>query len=160
MKIRRRYSFVLIEVLIAISLLALCAFPLISQPLFAQKKLREKFFALELDREAEKIYYEILKKPLLLSEILKKGLRKTETSFLEISIEGFGKKTYQTLSSLYYYSQQKNRNGIYKIHLDVSFIDCDNPQTSSSYKFKFVGKKVAEKTPDLYGGGEKNASGK
>jgi len=143
--------FVLIEVLIAIALLALCAFPLIAEPLFTHKTMRRKFFELELEREAEKIYYEILKTPLEFSEILKKGSKKTKTSSLEISIDGLGKKTYKTLSSLYHCKDEKNTSEVYKIHLQVCFIDGDDKDHPFKYKFEFVGKKVAKKKPDPHG---------
>ena len=144
--------FVLIEVLISIALLALCAFPLISEPLFSQKTMRRKFFELELEREAEKIYYEILKTPLVFSEIPKKGSKNTKTSSLEISIDGFGGKTYKTLSSLYHCTdEKKHTSDFYKIHLQVCFIEGNDTKNPFEYKFEFVGKKVAKKKPDPHG---------
>ena len=147
--------FVLIEVLISIALLALCAFPLISEPLFSQKTMRKKFFALELEREAEKIYYEILKTPLEFSKIPKKGSKKTKTSSLEISIAGFGKKNYKTLYSLYHCAEDTHTSDIYKIHLQVCFIDSNDTKHPFKYKFEFVGKKVAKKNPDPHGENKK-----
>ena len=143
--------FVLIEVLIAIALLALCAFPLIAEPLFSQKIMRKKFFELELEREAEKIYYEILKTPLIFSEIPKKGSKQTKTSSLEISIEGLGRKSYKTLHSLYHCAEDTHTSDIYKIHLQVCFIDSNDTKHPFEYKFEFVGKKVAKKNPDPHG---------
>ena len=151
MNIRHKRPFVLIEVLIAIALLALCAFPLISEPLFSQKIMRRKFFELELEREAEKIYYEILKTPLVFSEIPQKGSKNTKTSSLEISIEGLGEKTYKTLSSLYHCTGEKHTSNFYKIHLEVCFIEGNDKDHPLKYKFEFVGKKVVKKNPDPHG---------
>ncbi len=147
----KKRPFVLIEVLIAIALLALCAFPLISEPLFSQKIMRRKFFELELEREAEKIYYETLKTPLIFSEIPKKGAKNTKTSSLEISIDGLGKKNYKTLSSLYHCTKEEHTGNFYKIHLEVCFIEGNDKDHPLKYKFEFVGKKVAKKKPDLHG---------
>ncbi len=143
--------FILIEVLIAIALLALCAFPLISEPLFSQKTMRKKFFELELEREAEKIYYEILKTPLEFSKIPKENPPKTKLPPLEISIEGLGRKTYMPYYYLYHNARKERDNGIYKIHLGICFTDRDHKDQQFKYKFKFVGKIVAKKTPDPHG---------
>ena len=151
MNIRYKRPFVLIEVLISIALLALCAFPLISEPLFSQRIMHRKFFELELEREAEKIYYEILKTPLVFSEIPKKGAKNTKTSFLEISIDGLGKKTYKTLSSIYHCAKEEHTSNFYKIHLEVCFIEGNDKDHPFKYKFEFVGKKVAKKPPDPHG---------
>jgi len=151
MNVRYKRPFVLIEVLIAIALLALCAFPLISEPLFSQKAMRAKFFELELEREAEKIYYEVLKTPLIFSEIPNKGSKSTKTSSLELSIAGLGKKTYKTLSSIYHCAKETHKSDFYKIHLEVCFIDGNDKDHPFKYKFEFVGKKVAKKNPDPHG---------
>ena len=140
--------FVLIEILIAIALLSLCAFPLISEPLFSQKTMRKKFFELELEREAEKIYYEILKTPLEFSKISTKYSQKTKLPPLEISIEGLGTKTYTPHYHLYHSAKKEHENGIYKIHLGICFADCDYKNQRFKYKFEFVGKIVVKKIPD------------
>ncbi len=151
MNIRYKRPFVLIEVLISITLLTLCTFPLISEPLFSQKTMRRKFFELELEREAEKIYYEILKTPLIFSEIPNKGSKNTKTSSVELSIEGFGKKNYKVLSSLYHCTDEKrHKSNFYKIHLQVCFIEGNDTKNPFEYKFEFVGEKVAKKKTDQH----------
>ncbi|MCB1110598.1 MAG: type II secretion system protein, partial [Chlamydiia bacterium] len=153
----KKRPFILIEVLIAISLLSLCALPLISEPLFAQKKMREKYFALELEREAEKIYYEILQKELSLGKITRKSSDQTSLGPIVLSIEGLGKKTYKDAHyHLYHKAPDKHRSPYYMIHLRVCFEKCKSknkdPEKEEDYKYKFqfVGKLVDQKKSNLH----------
>jgi len=59
-RIKKKYSFVLLEVLIAIALVALFALPLVSFPIFQCKSEINNLKTLELERIADSIYAETL----------------------------------------------------------------------------------------------------
>ena len=129
--------FVLIEVILSISLLALCTFPFIVEPLFAQKKLRERFFNLELERVSETIYYEHLQKPLPLSKITRQKGQKWPLEPFSITIEGFGTKRVKAPHyHLYSLSKDKHESPYYKIYLSICFEKC----LPKKHQFQFLGK--------------------
>ena len=60
----RRKAYLLLELLIAFSILALCAVPLIRNPMHSARSEMESFERMELEREAELAYASILEQML------------------------------------------------------------------------------------------------
>lgn len=145
----KKRPFVLIEVLIAVALLTLCAIPLIADPLFAHRKMAKKLFELEQEREAEKIYFAVLQKELSMKNITREQNVITPLNSVEITIDGLGKKAYPNAHYHLYHCRQKTTTGpFYNIHLRICF---DDSEKGDKYSFNFVGKVVDQKDKNLHG---------
>lgn len=145
----KKRPFVLIEVLIAMALLALCAFPLISEPIFSYKKMRDHLFELELEREIENIYYEIRKKTLKFESI---NRSKISLAPIEISVAGLGKKIYTHPHYHLYHSAPKGHiSPYYKVWVGICLNECKSNHNAFNYKFAFLGKKVDQNPVNSHG---------
>ncbi len=142
-----RRPFVLIEVFIAIALLAVCAFPLIRYPLFAYEKQKNHLVAMELQRHAELIFYDVLKHIDEFSWETFPRQKKENPERVEevtISIPFMGKIKRASHCHIYNAHQKDHPHDVRHLHCDVCFPEKDcNP-----YKFVFFAKKVAEKSKD------------
>ncbi|MCB1084707.1 MAG: hypothetical protein KDK60_01245 [Chlamydiia bacterium] len=145
--------FLLLEILLALGLLALCAFPLLSSQLTCYKKGRETLVQLELERQAELIFYEALKK-----EIPKKtwdelsnqpvNSKIKDVPFV-IDLPGVGKSQWLIHTHLFHCHNNDYTGPNRIIHYDVCFLKkkqkCTN-QKPYARRFLVYGKKVEEKT--------------
>ena len=145
----KKYRFVLIEVLIAIALLTLCAFPLVSESIFSQNMMRGKFFELELQREADHIFYDILNGELKFTDIGHHEKKMIDRRPLQIGIPGIGKRNYQPSYTLSHYAKKNHLSPYYKIHLEVFFKELKTTKKPLHFKYKFVGKKIEKPPSDL-----------
>lgn len=144
--------FLLIEVFIAIALLTLCAFPIISSSLRSFTFQKEHLIELELERQAELYFYQVLKErasALDFDTIPSK--RVTWTSFKELELSlGEIKRTYYPHYHLYYSSNSKSKTHK-KIWCLICFPTTRDHCPKLPYKFAFLVKKVAEKSSDPHG---------
>ena len=107
---KQKQGFVLIEVFIAIALLSLSAFPLISASLHSYQLQKNQLFALELERQAELHFYQVLKESigdLSFDQISSRP--SLWTPFKELKVQlGEVKQTFYPHYHLYYYAQSKS----------------------------------------------------
>lgn len=144
--------FILIEIVIAISLLASCALPLISSSMLAFKKRKKELIHLELERQGELLFYRFLKHHLS-SVVYDKIPQFTgePKAFEPLKLEIDGQiLTYYPHYHLFY--DHKNPPGETmtakcKICISKEKGHCSSPY----YKFAFFVKKVAEKSIDPHG---------
>ncbi|WP_194848359.1 type IV pilus modification PilV family protein [Candidatus Neptunochlamydia vexilliferae] len=144
----RQRPFVLIEVFIAIALLAVCAFPLIRYPLFAYKQEQKHLIEMELQRHAELIFYDVLKHidKYNWEEFPRKNTKKPER-VEEITVSIPSMSTFKKASHCHIYNAHKkaHTHKLRHLHCDVCFGGCNK---KTSYKFVFLAKKVAKKSVD------------
>ena len=153
-----KHSFILIEVFIAIALLTLCAFPLISSSIHSYRRQKEQLLMLELERQAELYFYQVLKEKVA---DLDYDSIPTQTSLwtpfkeLELSL-GETKEVYYPHYHLYYKPNSKSETHK-KVWCEICFPTKKNTCLKKPYKFAFLVKKVAENSSDPHGNNkEKN----
>ena len=144
----RKQPFILIEVFIAIALLTLCAFPLIGSSFKSYRYQKEHLLKLELERQAELYFYQVLKETvgtLNYDAIPSKKVSWTPFKKLELSL-GDIKNTYYP-----------HKKVLCRICFPTTKEDCpgfpekkEEPQ-KPLYKFAFLVKKVAENSLDPHG---------
>ncbi len=146
--------FILIEVFIAIALLTLCAFPLINSSLRSYYYQRDHLMELELERQAEILFYHILKKELPAQyDAIKKGAWKLSKPLKELKLQlGEVEATFYPHYHLYY-SGKSSSDTHRKVHCGICFPKkeerlCSLTIEKFPYKFDFLVKKVAEKSVD------------
>ena len=135
------------------ALLSLSAFPLIGASLKSYQYQKEQLFALELERQAELHFYQILKESvghLHFGELSSKPSIRTPLKDLELSLGGV-KKTYYPHYHLYYSANAKSPT-----HKKLFCMICfptkkkycpnsrKNPSKKNVYLFCFLAKKVVE----------------
>lgn len=158
----RKQPFILIEVFIAIALLTLCAFPLIGSSFKSYRYQKEHLLKLELERQAELYFYQVLKETvgtLNYDAIPSKKVSWTPFKKLELSL-GDIKNTYYPHYHLYYSTKSKSKTHkkvLCRICFPTTKEDCpsfpekkEEPQ-KPLYKFAFLVKKVAENSLDPHG---------
>jgi len=144
----KKNAFILIEVMIAIALLSLCAIPLVSFPRKEFEKQRFSLFRLELERQAEVFFYEaLLESNNMLWEKYKcERINNPDiTGKKIIQVEGLGSKEMYYHCHIYYWGSHKHptfRMHFYDICLNEKDTH-DNP-----YKFSIFVKKAEEKSKD------------
>jgi len=138
----KKRPFVLIEVLIAIALLTLCAFPFISESIFTQKIMRGKFFELELEREAENTFYQILKEGFEFASIPNHTPKKVQLPSIKLALDGIGEKTYDASYTICQLAKKNHTSPYYKIHIEMTFNEQRGGNKPLEFKYEFVGKKV------------------
>lgn len=160
MHIQKR-PFILIEVFLAIALLSLCAFPLISSSLRSFYSQKKSLLKLELERHAELYFYQVLKKDvssLNYDKISHKTSLWTPFKDLKLSFDGIN-QTYYPHYHLYWKKSDSPTHK--KISCDICFPTkkdyCPNNGEKENknfrqkpYKFYFLIKKVAEKAVDAH----------
>ena len=137
--------FILIEVLLCVAILALCAIPIIGYPFYSFRERKEKLLQIEKERQAELIFFDLMKN-IQHTHAWKEIGRAYSTKFdkrdLSVVIDGFGEVIFNTHTHLYHCHPDKNKSGYRKIHFKVCFEEKCNP-----YEFVFFArKKVEEKT--------------
>lgn len=143
MVIKKR-PFVLIEVFIAIALLTLSAFPLIGSSIHSYRKQKELLLSLELEREAELYFYQILKEKV---KELSYDAIPTQTAFrtlfpeLELSL-GAIKEVYHPHYHLYYKASSKSKTDK-TVWCKICFPKDKNSCPEKSYKFAFLVRKAS-----------------
>lgn len=145
----QKRPFILIEVFIAIALLTLSAFPLIGSSIHSYRRQKEYLLLLELERQAELYFYQVLKEKI--KELDYDSIPTQTTSWkpfkeLELSI-GEIKAVYYPHYHLYYNSQSKSETDK-KVWCKICFPTNKNTCSEEPYKFAFLVKKVAENSLD------------
>ena len=142
--------FILIEVFIAIALLTLCAFPLISSSLRTYYYQRDHLIELEMERQAELLFYRILKENLPAGYDAIKTAWKDSKPLNELKLPlGGVKATFYPHYHLYY-SANSSSDTHRKVHCGICFPKkeeklCFLKREKFPYKFDFLVKKIAEK---------------
>ncbi|MEM8727755.1 MAG: hypothetical protein AAGE99_03500 [Chlamydiota bacterium] len=147
----RKQPFILIEIFIAIALLTLCAFPLIGSSIHSYRKQKEQLLVLELERQAELYFYQILKEKI--GELDYDSIPTRTTLWkpfkaLELSL-GEVKAVYYPHYHLYYKPHSKSETHK-KVWCEICFPTKKNLCPKKPHKFVFLVKKVAENSPDLH----------
>ncbi|QVL57662.1 MAG: hypothetical protein KFB93_00890 [Simkaniaceae bacterium] len=154
----RKRPFILIEVFIAIALLTLCAFPLISSSLKSYSFQRARLLELELERQAELYFYKVLHdvvNGLEFDSIPSKTSTWTAFKALELSL-GEINTTYYPHYHLFYSPKSKSETHK-KVWCHICFATNKDRCPKKPYKFAFLVKKVAENSLDPHGNNkEKN----
>lgn len=147
----KKRTYILIEVMIAIALLALCAIPLVSSSREEYIKYNASLFNLELERQAEVFFYDAL----LASKDITWEQHTTQTKkdpkYPEkktISIEGLGSKELNYHCHIYY--SGNNLHPKLRMHFYDICLDEDKPH-ENQYKFSVFAKKVEENSQDPHG---------
>ncbi|MCB1071511.1 MAG: hypothetical protein H7A41_03145 [Chlamydiales bacterium] len=157
MLIQKR-PFILIEVFIAIALLTLCAFPLISSSLHSYRRQKEQLLMLELERQAELYFYQVLKEKvgdLDYDSIPSQTSTWIPFKELELSL-GEIKQVYYPHYHLYYMPNLKSKTHK-TVWCEICFPTKKNTCPKKPYKFVVLVKKVAENSSDQHGNNkEKN----
>jgi len=145
----QRRPFILIEVFIAIALLTLCAFPLIGFSLKMYRYQKEQLLMLELERQAELYFYQILKEKISnldFNKVSAKHVLWTFSKELEILFEG-EKQVYYPHYHLYHAPNIKSKTHK-NIWCEICFPRKQIGCSKNRYKFAFLAKKVAENSLD------------
>ena len=87
----KKRPFILVELLIAIAILSLCAIPLLGYPYFSYRKQRGQLLEIEFQRQAEILFYDLLKDLNYSWESLGFDHKKrTDMDSIKLEIEGLG----------------------------------------------------------------------
>ena len=147
----KKRAYILIEVMIAIALLALCAIPLVSSSAKEFKNYNSSLFNLELERQAEVFFYDALLSSKDLTWEEHTTQTKKDPKYPEkktISIEGLGSKELNYHCHIYYSGNNKHpklRMHFYNICLN------EDDSHDNQYKFSIFAKKVEENSQDPHG---------
>ncbi len=157
----QRRPFILIEVLLAIALLTLCAFPIINASLKSYRYQRDQLIELQLERQAELAFYNVLKEMLPTDYDTLKTARKPFESLgeLKLPLEGV-EITYYPHFHLYYSGNSSSinyRKLLCRICFPKEKGKCTVKNKNFPYRFDFLVKKVAEKSIDPHGDNRENS---
>lgn len=135
----KKRTFVLIELFLAIGLVTLFSLPLVRGHSYYVKRQKERLFALEKERIAEKLFYEIcasLVKEHPLSEI-SAAWKTNPSSFQDktvtIDLGKLGKKMFYW--DYHLYSNTKKENKSRKLRIQICFKDNPSNECIATEKF-------------------------
>jgi len=147
--------FILTELFICIALLSICVMPLIGYPYYSYRKQREQLLEIEKQRQAEILFYELLKNikhQYAWDHIDRRysDWHSLKTIFLDI--DGLGKISFSTHYHLCHFHPEKHEQGDAKnlrkiwcvFCFETSSIKCSYKKKKKEhpYKFVFYAKKV------------------
>jgi hypothetical protein len=105
----KKRPFVLVELLICIAILSLCAIPLMGYPYYSYKKQKETLLEIEKQRQAEILFYNFLKNLNCTWENISFEYKeKTALDPINLEIEGLGSTTVYPHCHLYVHPNAKN----------------------------------------------------
>lgn len=150
----KKRPFVLLEVLLAIAILALAFVPLAGSPFLMFKKQRDELITLELEREAEVIFYNLLKNFRRYHPDW--GFETKHSKSFEwkepvtIDVQGLGRATYKVH---YHLSHRRDKKShlLYKLWCNICFEvpkkDCkvSRQKGKQPHTFNFVVKRIPKK---------------
>ncbi|MDJ0652291.1 MAG: hypothetical protein QNJ27_04735 [Simkaniaceae bacterium] len=136
----QKRPFILIEVFIAIALLTLCAFPLIGSSIRSYRVQKKQLLELELERQAELYFYQILKEKIGGFDYDSIPIRDlSQTPFKELELF-FGETKIVYYPHYHLYCPSNN-----KTHKELKCTICfpiKKNRCQNSYEFNFLVKKV------------------
>ena len=150
----KKRPFILLELLLAIAILAIAFIPLAGTPFLYFKKQREKLLEVELQRQAELIFYDLLKDFKQKNPEWKFDKRYDEhkgKGKVLIDIEGLGQSSHPYHYHLYQRSTSTTPSSCYKLWCKICFekpnelctVKWNKPD--KAYTFNLVVKKQAKK---------------
>jgi len=113
--------------------------------------MRGKFFELELEREAENTFYQILKGGVEFASIPNHTAKKVQLAPVKVALDGIGEKTYDASYTICHFAKKNHTCPYYKIHIKMTFKEQRGGNKPHEFKYEFVGKKVEKKSLDLHG---------
>ncbi|MGE0197538.1 MAG: type II secretion system protein [Simkaniaceae bacterium] len=150
----KKRPFILVELLICIAILSICAIPLLGYPYYSYKKQRELLLSIEKQRQAEILFYDLLKNfDVSWEEISFEYTNKKDLDPLTINIKGLGPTTLYPHYHLYVHpkaKETKTKKGIAKLWCCFCMEETKDRCTISwadhtPYTFNLFAKKVEEK---------------
>jgi|GEM_PF-4789430 hypothetical protein len=149
--------FILIEIMIAVSLLAICAIPLVSSSIITFKTRKKQFTALELERKGELLFYQFLKEELSTVNFeqiskAKEKIKDFKTFILSIDDQKITFYPHYHLFHAHKHAPQEMMKATCKICISKEKGKCSDPY----YLFEFFAKKVAEKSVNTHVGEKEN----
>lgn len=149
--------FILIEIMIAVSLLATCAIPLVSSSVIAFKTRKKQLIELELERKAELLFYQFLKEELSTVNFeqiskAKEKVKNFKPFILSIDDQKITFYSHYHLFHVHRSAPQEMMRVNCKICISKEKKQCSAP----CYLFEFFAKKVAEKSGNTHVGDKEN----
>jgi len=150
----KRRPFILVELLICVAILSLCAVPLLGYPYFSYRKQKEQLLKIEKQRQAEVLFYDLLRNFDHKWESISFDYKnKTYLDPLVLEIEGLGTTTLYPHYHLYVHPNAKatkTNKGIAKLWccfcIENKKEDCFISWTDHTpYTFNLYAKKLKEK---------------
>ena len=146
----KKRPFILVELMIAIAILSLCAIPLMGYPYFSYRRERKLLLEIELQRQAEILFFDLLKDlPCTWEELEFNTRKETKLNLIKLEVEGLGSIKIHPHYRLYVHPNAKDtkiNQGIAKVWctfcLDESKDSCEK---KNSYTFNFLAVRVGKK---------------
>ena len=147
---QKRYTFSLLEVVIAFSVLIACVSPCIIRVFLLHKKQRDLLFSMELEREAENLYYDILSRPFIFSDIGERSPYIVSLPDISICVDGYSPRRYRCYYHILHHAPKKHVSPYYYVHVHIGFtpstsVNNSNKDTPHIYDFSFLGKTIDKK---------------
>lgn len=146
----KKRTFILVELLLAIAILSICALPILGYPYFSYRKQKELLLSIELERQAEILFYKLQRDlPCTWTSLGFDHNEKTSLNPIHLDIDGLGPITIYPHIHLYIHPNSKNtklKQGIAKVWcefcLEKSKNKCSHTwKKHSPYTFNFLAQK-------------------